>query len=93
MTAKVNKPGHRIEYLYAFVMADIDGDEGLPAVQVGQMMMPLIGTDEARLAELHKLAVGLSVLSDQPIELREYVLVRTHGFVPLAEIPLRDAFD
>lgn len=46
----------RIEEMFAFVCVDDDGTEGIPAIQVGGMAMPLVGADMKRVESLRPIA-------------------------------------
>jgi hypothetical protein len=46
---------HIITELYAFIATE-DLGEGIPAIQLNGMMMPLVGADAARVETLRKLA-------------------------------------
>lgn len=48
-------PAPVITELYAFIASEPDG-EGVAAVQLGSMMMPLVGADAARVESLRKMA-------------------------------------
>lgn len=65
---------HKITHLWAFVCADSDGDEGLPAVYQPQtgMMMPLVGSDLVRVDLLRQQAQMIADKSGQTIELRKF---------------------
>ena len=60
------KGQQRIEEMFAFVVLDDDGTEGVPAVTVnmgpyeGDMSFPLLGADMARIESLRPHAVRLS---------------------------------
>jgi hypothetical protein len=47
---------HIITELYAFIATETDEGEGIPAVQLSGMMMPLVGADAARVETLRKMA-------------------------------------
>jgi hypothetical protein len=44
--------GQKIERLYAWVVVESDGGEGVAAASIGAMMIPLIGADQARVESL-----------------------------------------
>jgi hypothetical protein len=46
---------HIVTELYAFIATEDQG-EGIPAVQLSGMMMPLVGADAARVESLRQLA-------------------------------------
>lgn len=45
----------RINQLFAFVIVDTDGTEGVPAFRIGDMWMPLMGADMARVDDLKRI--------------------------------------
>lgn len=47
----------RINQMFAFVLVDEDGTEGVPAVQVEGVWFPLMGADMARVDSLKRLAL------------------------------------
>lgn len=53
---KENTPGHRIRAVWLFVAIDTDGDEGLPAFESKGVIIPMVCTDEARVASLRPMA-------------------------------------
>lgn len=59
----------RIEQMYAFVLVDETGDEGIPAITVNGLAMPLVGADMGRIDELRTLARKLAALIDTPMTL------------------------
>jgi hypothetical protein len=46
----------RIHSLWAYVATDKEGNEGVTAAQIGNVMMPLFAADEARLANMKPIA-------------------------------------
>lgn len=48
----------KINQLFAFIIVDDDGTEGVPAIQAGAVMMPLMGADMARVDSLKTLIEG-----------------------------------
>ncbi len=63
--------GFRIERLFAFVAVHDDGDESVVAVPIGPggSLMPLVGADEARLADLRPLAERAARMLRKPVRL------------------------
>lgn len=70
---KPPKGGQTIHELYAFVVLDDGrGDEGIPAVSMGGMLMPLMGGDVERMDSLRAAAVQAGHLAGSGLELRRY---------------------
>jgi hypothetical protein len=61
-----------IETIFAFVLRDDDGTEGIPATLVGPMQMPLVGADMDRVASLEPIAQQLANASGKTIELVQF---------------------
>jgi hypothetical protein len=59
----------RIERLFAFVLVDDDGSEGVPAFRNGNMVLPMTGADMARVDELRPIAQQLADDFKKPITL------------------------
>lgn len=61
----------RIEELYAFVIADKDeDDEGVPALRIGNNILPLMGADLERMrGRLHEVAQSEANRTGKPIKL------------------------
>jgi len=51
---------HEVTEVYAFLAVDGEGGEGVPAAQLGDMLMPLVAADQARLADLRPIARKLA---------------------------------
>lgn len=49
-----------ITELYAWVCTEPDGSEGIPAVKVGNMVMPLVGADRERVESHREAAVEVA---------------------------------
>ncbi len=60
-------PGFRITTLHAFLTVDTYGDEGVITVNVGGNLVPLIGTDEHRLAALRPFAEQEAAQTGRPV--------------------------
>ena len=63
----MSKP-HKIERLFAWICQDETGEDGIPAVEVGGQMVPLIGSDMARMESLRTAAMSV-VAEGKPIRL------------------------
>jgi hypothetical protein len=46
----------KIDQMYAYIVMDDDNTEGIPAYQAGNMTMPMVGADEARIESLNPIA-------------------------------------
>lgn len=66
-----NKKGHKITSIWAFISVDADGDEGLCAVPLNGIMMPMIASDQERLEIMRKQAKELAKATNQKIKLIE----------------------
>lgn len=63
----------RIEQMYAFIIVDTDGTEGIPAFTTASgMAMPLVGADMNRVNSLFPLAQALADSHGKPIELVKF---------------------
>ena len=63
----------RIEEMYAFVAEDSGpDDEGVVAMSVGNVMLPLVGADMARVESLKPIARNISVETGQRIKLLHF---------------------
>jgi hypothetical protein len=51
---------HEVNEVYAFLAVDAEGAEGVPAAQLGDMLMPLVAADQARLDDLRPIARQLA---------------------------------
>ena len=68
----------RINEMYAFVVVDDDGTEGIPALRsVNGVAMPLVGADLDRIADLRPFAQDLAQRLGKPIDLIRFT-VREH---------------
>jgi hypothetical protein len=52
--------GSKISSVYLFLAVDPNGDESVPAFSDGDVFMPLVGTDPARVDELREIAKQMS---------------------------------
>lgn len=59
----------RIDEMFAFVVIDENGDEGVPAMISGGTAFPLIAADEARLESLRPIAAKMATMLGQPFTL------------------------
>ena len=60
----------RIEQMYAFVVVDDDGTEGIPATRgPGGLAMPLVGADMKRVESLKPIVRDMARQLDKPITL------------------------
>jgi hypothetical protein len=64
--------GQRIERLYAWVATEPDGGEGIVSGRFGDMLMPLIGADGARIESFRSLAESVSAATGYPVHLVEF---------------------
>ncbi|MBA7476963.1 hypothetical protein ES707_12359 [subsurface metagenome] len=63
----------RIEEMYAFVAEDSGpDDEGVVAMSVGGVMLPLVGADMARVESLKPIARGIAVETGKRIKLLHF---------------------
>jgi len=63
----------RIEEMYAFVAEDSGpDDEGVVAMSVGNVMLPLVGADMARVESLRPIARNISAETGQRIKLLHF---------------------
>lgn len=66
------KDGHLIKKLFAFVVVDEDGDEGLCAMQTSEGWVPLVGSDIARVDYLRPAAAICAKQSGKVVHLRRF---------------------
>ena len=67
----------RINEMYAFVVVDDDGTEGIPAFRSGDRDLPLVGADTARVEALRPIAENMARELSKPVELVRFT-VREH---------------
>ncbi len=48
----------RIDQMFAFIVLDEDGTEGIPAVEHGEHLVPLVGADMARVSSLRAIVLA-----------------------------------
>lgn len=65
---------HKIKTFWAFIGTEKDGTEGVPAFydQGLNMMMPLVGSDQARIDSLRSMAQLIADQTGQSLELRQF---------------------
>lgn len=61
----------KIEEVFLFIATD-GNQEGLPAMQMGNVLMPLVAADKKRLADLRVAAQKIADVSGKPIRLCRY---------------------
>lgn len=66
----------KITELFAFIAEDGPEDEGIVAMKVGDMMMPMVGADMERVESLREIAVHIGKIYNQKIILAKFT-VRT----------------
>jgi len=64
--------GLKIDQMFAFVVLDEDGDEGIPALQLGDMAFPMVGADMERMEALRPHAEHLSKTLGKKITLKHF---------------------
>lgn len=63
----------KVDQLYAFVMEDNDGDEGIPAfIGAAGVMFPLVGADMDRVTSLMEVAQMMANERRRPIRIRRF---------------------
>jgi len=66
----------RVEQMFAFIVIDDDGTEGIPAVQTKSMgfptFLPLVGADMARIDSLRHFAVQVAREMKKPVTLVKF---------------------
>lgn len=58
----------KIDEMFAFIAVEEDG-EGLPAFQMGDMLMPLVAADSARVDSLRRMAQAICNASGMQMKL------------------------
>jgi hypothetical protein len=64
--------GQKIERLYAWVAEEADGGEGLCSMPLGDIQMPMIGADRARIESMRDYAQRIASILGIPIRLVEF---------------------
>ncbi|MES2712013.1 MAG: hypothetical protein V4653_10555 [Pseudomonadota bacterium] len=80
---------HRIERLYAWIATDADGEDGIPAFQGPEGMMPLVGSDKVRIESLRSVAEQLVALEGYPVRLVEFTSMVVLETLPGSATPQR----
>lgn len=63
----------RITELYAFIVTEAPGEEGVPAIRLNDnMVYPLFGADQARVDSLRKMAQELSNTTGMTMKLARF---------------------
>jgi len=62
----------RIDEMFAFVCIDENGDEGVPAIRVGEIAYPLVGADMARIESLRSSAQAVANMTKSPVHLVKF---------------------
>ncbi len=72
----------RITEMYAFVAEDSGpDDEGVVAMSMGDLMMPLVGADMARVESLRPIAKDIGASTGQKIKLIHFTTREELGYV------------
>lgn len=83
----MTKP-HKIERLYAWITTDATGEDGIPAMNLGGVPMPMIGSDKARIESLRPHAEALALVEGYPIRLVEFTTMVVLETMPArGEVP------
>lgn len=64
----------QVSEVYAFLAVDGEGAEGVPATQLGDMLMPLVAADRARLDDLRPIAQHLASAYGFPITVARFTV-------------------
>jgi len=75
---------HHIERLYAWIVTDATGEDGIPAVDLNGAPMPLVGSDKARIESFRPVAERFAKVEGFPVRLVEFT-----GAVVLETLPGR----
>lgn len=62
----------KITEMWAWVCTEEDGGEGIPAIDIGGMVMPLIGADRKRIESLRKYAEQVVNEKSYPVKLMKF---------------------
>ena len=73
MTGRITMP--KITELYAWIVDEGEGDEGVPAVLTDGMWCPMIGADMERVRSLKKHAETVAKQYGKPMTFKRFVLV------------------
>jgi hypothetical protein len=66
------RTGQKIEKLYAWVVTEPDGGEGIPAADIGSMAMPMVGADRERMESLREFAEHVHQVTGYPVKLKMF---------------------
>ena len=64
----------KITELYAFIAEEGPEDEGIVAMTVGDMLMPMVGTDMDRVESLRPIAENIARIYSQKIILAKFTI-------------------
>jgi len=64
--------GYKVTELFGFFAIDKDGDEGIMAAQMGDMMMPLVGADRTRIKQFGALALSIASDHNMKVKLKRF---------------------
>ena len=67
--------GYIVDELFAFIATDEDGDEGVIAAEMGDMMMPLVAADLTRVNDLAKIANAIKQQTGVDYKLKHFKLL------------------
>lgn len=62
----------RIDVMYAFIVLDEDGTEGIPAMSDGRMLFPMVGADMTRIDQLRQYVLHDPLLKGKRITLAKF---------------------
>lgn len=69
----MTKPGFRIQHLWLYTAIDEDDEEGVVAfLSPSGAWMPLVASDDIRLAEYARIAQDLSTATRRPLKLSRF---------------------
>lgn len=66
--------GFRVTQLHAFLSVGEDGEEGVPAFQLGGSWMPLVAADATRLEQLRPLAQRIADETGRELTLAKFTV-------------------
>lgn len=62
----------KIEKIYAFVITDEKGEEGIPAFSTGPMFYPCVASDKERINSIKEKLITLPMFKNKTIKLLEF---------------------
>lgn len=71
------RTGQKIETLYAWVATEEDGGEGLMAARIGDVWLPMIGADRARIDVLRPTVEKIVAETGRPARLIQFLTMTT----------------